>query len=127
IEDFNPDFYPKPTKPGRKDEDGVIPLQELRGGYLTKEQFTTLYTRCSRVLHTPDPFSNKQRINLNSKKDFRRVLRQLRKSQSQIIKLLTHHQFVVKDDETMYIAHTVGTDFTFHVAEFEEYEPRASC
>ena len=95
FEEVNPECYPKPTKEGRRGKDGVVPFVELKGSFLTREQFATLYNRFSQVLHTDDPFSIKQRITLNSRDDFRRIIRQVRKSQSQIIRLLTHHQFVV--------------------------------
>ncbi|MCY3542123.1 MAG: hypothetical protein OXH31_09510 [Gammaproteobacteria bacterium] len=118
IETINPTFYPKPTKKASKGADGVIPFVELKGGFLSLERFTTLYRRCGQILHTEDPFSTKPRVHLKTRQDFKRIIGQVRKYQSQIIRLLTHHVFVTKDEETMYVAQSVGPDHEFYVAEF---------
>ena len=38
--------------------------------------------------------------------------------ESRIVRLLTYHTFKLKDDDTLYVAHTVGTPPVFHVNEF---------
>jgi len=60
LEKIHPDFYPKPIKlesqNGRKKHFDVI-----KTGYLTKDDFIFLYDRCSEVLHTWNPFTEKER------------------------------------------------------------------
>lgn len=118
IEAVNGDYYPKPSKQGERGEDGVIPLQDVRGDVLTKEKFITLYKRCGEILHTRNPFARKASIKLESKQDCEKLLREADQWQSRITRLLTHHQFKLKDDDTLYVAHTVGKNHVFHVTEF---------
>ena len=124
IEAVNGDFYPKPSKPGEKDEEGVIPLKDVGGDVLTKEKFTTLYKRCGAILHTRNPFAKKAGVRLESKQDCEKLLVEANRWQSRIVRLLTHHQFKLKDDESLYIAHTVGTDHVFQVVEFVKLPPQ---
>lgn len=60
---INPEFYPVPV-------DGVKNgnWKRVRGGFLTKKQFMTLYDKCSDILHAENPF-NKTRnfINFHNK------------------------------------------------------------
>lgn len=119
IEIVNDEFYPKPSKKGKEDKDGIIPLTEVKGDFLTKDKFITLYNRCGEVLHTRNPFAKKPSILLESSEDCARLLRQANQWQARIVRLLTHHEFRLKGDNTLYIAHTVGKDHVFHVAEFE--------
>ena len=121
IEHSNPDFYPKPTRDGRRGADGVIPIVEKKGDYLSREKFTTLYRACGEVLHTPNPFSKKRTVKLETRDDCLRMIRSADRWQSRIVRLLTHHQFKVLGDETLYIAHTVGEKHVFHVTEFDPY------
>ena len=118
IEAVNPAFYPEPSKQGEKVEDGAWRLQPVKGEFLTREQFTTLYGMCGSVLHTRNPFAAKARIARASKKDCQKLLRQADRWQARIVRLLTHHDFSLKGDDTLYIAHTVGLDHEFHVVEF---------
>jgi len=52
VENLNPDFYPIPTVGVRNGK-----WQNLRGGFLTRKQFESLYDRCGNILHAKNPFS----------------------------------------------------------------------
>ena len=118
IAKVNDDFYPVPTMNGPRDEHGVIPIIYKRGDFLTQEKFTTLYNQCGEILHTRNPFARKSTIRLESREDCEWRLRAADRWRSRIVRLLTHHRFKVKGDETLYIAHTVGPKRTFHITEF---------
>jgi hypothetical protein len=52
IEKINPNFYPVPVTLTRDNR-----WKGKRHGFLTKNQFISLYERCGRVLHAKNPFS----------------------------------------------------------------------
>ena len=118
ISEVNDEFYPVPTKDGPRDGARVIPIVERRGDFLTWEKFVTLYNACGEILHTRNPFARKPAVRFDTKEDCERLLRAADRWQSRIVRLLTHHQFKVKGDDTLYIAHTVGEERTFEVAVF---------
>ena len=118
IAEVNDDFYPVPTRDGPRDAHGVIQIVDKKGDFLTQEKFVTLYNACGEILHTRNPFARKPAMRLESKDDCERLLRAADRWQGRIVRLLTHHRFKVKGDETLYIAHTVGEERTFHVTEF---------
>ena len=118
IAEVNDEFYPVPTKDGPRDEHGVIQIVEKKGDFLTREKFVTLYNECGEVLHTRNPFARKPAVRLETKDDCERLLKAADRWQSRLVRLLTHHRFKVKGDDTLYIAHTVGEERTFHVTEF---------
>jgi hypothetical protein len=60
LELVNADFYPQAFKVGSIDPNGVKHLVPLKGGFLTKPQFITLYDRCGGILHSRNPYSEKQ-------------------------------------------------------------------
>ncbi len=119
IEQANPEFYPVPTKDGPRDEQGVIQIVDKKGDFLTQEKFVTLYNACGEILHTRNPFSSRPAVRLDTKEACQRQIKAAGRWENRIIRLLTHHRFKVKDDETLYIAHTVGEQHVFHVTEFE--------
>lgn len=118
IEQANPEFYPVPTRDGPRDERGVIRIVDKTGDFLTQEKFITLYNSCGEILHTRNPFAGKQAMSLDTKEDCERKLRAAGRWENRIIRLLTHHRFKVKDDETLYVAYTAGELREFHVTEF---------
>jgi hypothetical protein len=59
LESINPDFYPLPVKIESVNSEGVKNLQPIEKKYLTKNQFISLYDRCSSLLHTKNPYSDK--------------------------------------------------------------------
>ena len=118
IAKVNNEFYPVPTKNGPRDEHGAIQIVEKRGDFLTLEKFVTLYNACGEVLHTRNPFARKPAVRVETREDCERLLKAADRWQSRIVRLLTHHTFKVKGDDTLYIAHTVGEERVFHVTEF---------
>ena len=118
IESVNQDFYPKATKDGEKDDQGVIPIVDKKGDLLTREKFTTLYNRCGGIAHTRNPFDKRTVRVPQTKEDCVKLLEQAIQWESRIVRLLTHHTFKLKDDDTLYVAHTVGSPPVFHVTEF---------
>lgn len=52
IEQLNPSFYPVPTNGVKNGK-----WKKLKGGFLTRKQFETLYDKCGNVLHSKNPFS----------------------------------------------------------------------
>ena len=118
IEEVNADFFPKPLKKQEKDEEGIFPLKEIKGDVLTKENFVTLYKQCGEVLHTRNPFAKKRGIKRESRRNCEKLLRQADRWQFRIVGLLTHHEFRLRDDDTLYFAHSVGENYEFQVAEF---------
>ena len=118
IEQANPEFYPVPTKDGPRDGRGAIQIIDKKGDFLTREKFVTLYNACGEILHTRNPFANRPGVRLETVEDCKKQLKSAGRWENRIIRLLTHHRFKVKDDETLYIAHTVGEAAVFHVTEF---------
>ncbi|WPC04101.1 hypothetical protein SBP02_15150 [Pseudomonas benzenivorans] len=51
IEGINPEFYPIPISGWNKKG-----WNKIRGGYLTRKQFETLYDKCGTMLHIQNPF-----------------------------------------------------------------------
>ena len=118
IQQVNNEFYPVPTQDGPRNDDGVIPIVQKKGDFLTQEKFVTLYNACGEILHTRNPFIRKSVLRLDTVDDYKRLLKLADRWQSRIIRLLTHHKFKVKGDDTLYIAHTVGEERIFYVTEF---------
>lgn len=118
IAEVNDKFYPVPTMDGPRDKHGVIQIVEKEGDFLTREKFVTLYDACGQVLHTRNPFARRSVVRLETKEDCERLLKAADRWQSRIVRLLTHHTFKVKGDDTLYIAHTVGEERIFRVTEF---------
>jgi len=56
IEKVNPNFYPVPLKPPRETAPGQKHFDRVRGDYLTKEDFSTLYDGSAEVLHCRNPY-----------------------------------------------------------------------
>lgn len=119
IEDVNEHFYPKPSKRGREDMHGVTSLIEIKGGFLTKDRFISLYRRCGQILHTRNPFDDNPSRLVDSPENCPRVLRQADQWLAKIIRLLTHHEFRLKDDKNVYVAYTAGRGLVFHVARLD--------
>jgi hypothetical protein len=62
LERLHPQFYPKPVQFGQQDEKGIKHLVDVTEGYLTREEFVTLYQKCSEVLHARNPFRSDPRV-----------------------------------------------------------------
>jgi hypothetical protein len=56
----NPDFYPVPKiEIPSTDPRAVNQLEDLKEGYLTKEEFVRVYKKCGAMMHARNPFGSK--------------------------------------------------------------------
>jgi len=58
----NADFYPLALEPYTPTADGVKHFPRAADGFLTKEEFVTLYDICANLLHTRNPFSTEDLV-----------------------------------------------------------------
>lgn len=95
IEKVNPFAYPIPTD-GVKNEKWNV----LRGGFLTRKQFSALYKRCNGVLHSKNPFGQEPTNSLA-------FHRNVPEYTHRIEKLLTEHRVRLPgtEDQIHVIAH----------------------
>ena len=59
IEKINKDFYPRPFM-FNKISNNSLELDYFKQGFLTKDEFVTLYDTCSQMLHSPNPYGKKK-------------------------------------------------------------------
>ena len=59
VEKVNPDFYPTPTQEVGDPNGKVRDVRMLAEGFLTKEEFSTVYDLCSQTLHASNPYGAK--------------------------------------------------------------------
>jgi hypothetical protein len=57
LEKVNADFYPLALEPYTPSADGIKHFPRAADGFLTKEEFITLYDLCAKFLHARNPFS----------------------------------------------------------------------
>lgn len=57
LEKVNPEFYPVSLQLPIQTPDGVKHLSLTADGFLTKDEFISLYDKCGKVLHARNPFS----------------------------------------------------------------------
>jgi hypothetical protein len=57
VEKVNPNFYPIPVKPPQETTPGRKFFDRVTDGFLTKEDFTTLYDGSAEVLHCRNPYA----------------------------------------------------------------------
>lgn len=60
LKSINPAFYPVPLKLPRVREDGTKHFDRISKGYITQEQFLSLYSDCGSILHTNNPYALKK-------------------------------------------------------------------
>ena len=58
VEKVNPNFYPVPLQPPRETAPGRKFFDRVRDGFLTKEDFPTLYDGSAEVLHCRNPYAS---------------------------------------------------------------------
>lgn len=97
LERLNPDFYPKPLGViSEPDERGVKNIDYLEEGFLTKENFVFLYDKCGKALHTLNPYSDSNVIDLKLS---------VHEWVDKIIKLLFMHQVKLIDDSETFVVY----------------------
>ncbi|EGQ8204581.1 hypothetical protein [Vibrio cholerae] len=104
VSSINPDFYPIPTKGFY---DGK--WNDLRGGFLTVNQFEYLYDSCGDLLHINNPFS---KVRKNVFAFHKRVPEYVEKIES----LLNEHRVRLPEDlGLIYVKSALGSDNPLHV------------
>lgn len=61
LRKLHPGFYPQPIKLDHIKDNGAKHFEHVKDGYLTREDFVTLYDLCSECIHTWNPFTEKER------------------------------------------------------------------
>jgi len=92
IEEINPNFYPLPIKQIVDKEKGrVIKVEAITDGFLTREDFSNVYNKCSGFLHAYNPYDTKfQKLPIQ--------MDNFKRWKDMIVKLLNHHQIHLIDE-----------------------------
>jgi hypothetical protein len=93
LEHLNPDFYPKPII----EEDSGSKLVDKEDGFLTREDFVTLYNACGAIMHTDNPYGDQT--------NYDDYFSQITKWRKLIIGLLNNHKIHLLNDPNMYVIH----------------------
>lgn len=97
LQRVNPSFYPIPTKQKNKVYEGqrIVELENVKDGFLTKDEFLLLYEKCGGMLHAENPYGNK--------KNYQSFYDEFPNWLSKIVKLLSHHNILLVDGKTMIV------------------------
>lgn len=93
LEKLNPQFYPKPII----EKDGGSNLVDKKEGFLTRDDFVTLYNACGEIMHTNNPYGNQT--------DYDEYLSSITKWRELIMGLLNNHKIRLLNDSNMYVIH----------------------
>ena len=117
LEKANPKFYPKPNKQVVEPNTGkVASLEDVKSGFLTKDDYMTLYDACCSLLHADNPFSPKS-------KAAERFLADAPSWMEKIRRLLNHHTIqLVDEDQQLWVMMKAKSDGKARVWEFERVE-----
>lgn len=92
LEKINPSFYPVPGSQIIDPDTGrPIGLNILTNGFLTKEEFPSVYNKCSEIIHSSNPYGF-----IISYEDFDKLIPEWTKK---IKRLLSHHQIQLIDNQ----------------------------
>lgn len=70
LENINPDFYPKPLKKSNESHPQTKNvLETVSDGFLTKDDFLSLYDICSGIIHSPKPYQEEKSIDIKMSVD----------------------------------------------------------
>ena len=98
LEKINPYFYPEPMKQASVSIGGQAALEVVTEGFLTKSEFIFLYNACSKVIHSPNPFSNEGEL------DFKRTIDDW---MHRIASLLWFHQMTLIEEDCSWFVYLV--------------------
>lgn len=59
VEKMNPEFFPIALQPPQPTESGVKHFERHADGFMTRDEFVSLYDSCGEVLHIRNPFTTK--------------------------------------------------------------------
>lgn len=62
LGELHPSFYPQPIRHAGTNDAGQHNFEPLHDGFLTQDEFVTLYDKCSSVLHTWNPYRDGPRV-----------------------------------------------------------------
>jgi len=93
LERLNPEFYPKPLI----EENGGSELVDKEDGFLTRDDFVTLYNACGAIMHTDNPYGEQT--------DYDDYLSQISRWRELITGLLNNHKIHLLNDPNMYVIH----------------------
>src|SRR5688572_15354839 len=99
IARINPFFYPQPIVEIPSAVPGIkMHWEDLKEGYLTRDDFADLYNKCGSVLHSPNPYGKKL--------DYLALESEIPRWRQGIIQLLNSHKIqLVSDPDTLYLVH----------------------
>ncbi|MDF1762760.1 MAG: hypothetical protein P1U57_05060 [Oleibacter sp.] len=92
LERVNKDFYPVPLQ----QTSAGAPLENVRSGFLTKDDFVFLYDVCSKVIHSKNPYSEIHKIDIKMSVD---------DWMHRIASLLWFHQIKLVDSEASWLVY----------------------
>ncbi|MDE0625084.1 MAG: hypothetical protein OXH99_01675 [Bryobacterales bacterium] len=109
----NPRFYPTPNKQVvDRDTGNVNSLENIKSGFLTEEDYLSLFDICSDVLHAENPFSAGRNA-IDFLKDVPAWMEKIRR-------LLNHHTIQLTDDDRqLWVLMKAKSDGNVHVWEFK--------
>lgn len=101
LEKIHPHFYPTPLRliapPPGHPLASAVHLENIQSGFLTKEDFITLYDLTSKAIHSPNPFSKENAaINLQ---------RPVNEWVDRILLLLRFHHIVLAESPIGWLIH----------------------
>ena len=99
LEKLNPSFYPQPVVEKTSSIPGVVnDLEDLRSGFLTRDELIEIHGRCGNVLHARNPYGKPL--------DYALYERAVPNWLNQIIALLNCHKIHMHgDDSRFYLVH----------------------
>lgn len=96
IKRVNPRFYPVPTKQHQR-SDGVFDNIKIDTGFLTVDNFKTLYDQCCKLLHIRNPFSK------SAMGDAQQFMNDASIWMNKIRTLLNHHEIILAGRDQLVI------------------------
>lgn len=107
IAKLHPHYYPTPIHLGGLDPEGHKRFEKLTSGFLTKDQFISIYDKLGGVLHAWNPHKRAPR-RVGSDIDFPKWFKLLEG-------LLSLHYFHLPDDDSIYVCELRGAEGKVHV------------
>ncbi len=118
LDKANSRFYPKPTKQVVDSETGkVVSLEEVKSGFLTRQDYIALLDSCNQILHAENPFSKQKQQHPHV------FMVSAPEWMNKIVCLLNHHAIqLFEDDKQLWVVMKAELDGKVYVHEFERVE-----
>ena len=115
LEIANPRFYPRPNKQVVDEVTGkVVSIEDLKSGFLSKDNYMTLLNMCDEMLHADNPFSTKRHAGTIA------FMKSVPGWMERIRRLLNHHTIqLIDDDKQLWVLMKAKSDGRAHVYEFQ--------